>query len=58
MTRKPAQSEEALPAPDDGKRPYVRPVLRTYGALTQLTQAKGRTGVDSDGALANNNKTR
>ena len=39
------------------KRPYVRPVLKRYGDLAQLTQAKGMTGVQSDGALANNNKT-
>ena len=40
------------------KRPYVRPVLKTYGVLAQLTQAKGMTGADTDGATANNNKTR
>jgi hypothetical protein len=39
------------------KRPYVRPVLKRYGDLAQLTQQKGRFGTDSDGALANNNKT-
>ena len=39
------------------KRPYVRPALKRYGDLAQLTQQKGRTGPDSDGALANNNKT-
>jgi hypothetical protein len=41
----------------DTKRPYVRPVLKRYGDLAQLTQAKGMSGVSSDGALANNNKT-
>jgi len=41
----------------DSKRPYVRPVLKRYGDLAQLTQAKGMNGVSSDGALANNNKT-
>ena len=41
----------------DTKRPYVRPVLKRYGDLAQLTQAKGMTGPNSDGALANNNKT-
>ncbi len=41
----------------DTKRPYVRPVLKRYGDLAQLTQQKGMTGVQSDGALANNNKT-
>ena len=44
-------------AAHETKRPYVRPTLKRYGNLTQLTQAKGRTGVNSDGALANNNKT-
>jgi hypothetical protein len=39
------------------KQPYARPVLKTYGALAQLTQLKGMTGANSDGALANNNKT-
>lgn len=56
MTRKPAARDAAVP--DEAKRPYVSPVLRTYGALTQLTQAKGMSGQSSDGALANNNKTR
>jgi hypothetical protein len=37
--------------------PYARPVLKTYGDLSQLTQAKGMTGASADGALANNNKT-
>ena len=39
------------------KRPYVRPTLKRYGDLAQLTQAKGRFGKNSDGALVNNNKT-
>jgi hypothetical protein len=41
----------------DTKRPYVRPVLKRYGDLAQLTQAKGMSGTQSDGAIANNNKT-
>ena len=41
----------------ESKRPYVRPALKRYGDLAQLTQAKGRNGASSDGALANNNKT-
>ena len=41
----------------DTKRPYVRPVLKRYGDLAQLTQAKGMTGQQADGAVANNNKT-
>ena len=41
----------------DSKRPYVRPVLKRYGDLAQLTQAKGMNGTNSDGALANNNMT-
>ena len=39
------------------KQPYERPVLKTYGDLSALTQAKGMTGSSSDGAMANNNKT-
>jgi hypothetical protein len=39
------------------RRPYVRPTLTRYGDLAQLTQAKGRFGKNSDGALVNNNKT-
>jgi hypothetical protein len=41
----------------ENKRPYVRPMLKRYGDLAQLTQAKGMNGSSSDGALANNNKT-
>jgi hypothetical protein len=41
----------------DSKRPYVRPTLKRYGDLAQLTQQKGRFGTQADGALANNNKT-
>ena len=41
----------------ESKRPYVRPTLKRYGDLAQLTQAKGMSGANSDGALANNNKT-
>ena len=55
MSKNPAadQTRAAL----DTKRPYVRPVLKRYGDLAQLTQAKGMTGSRSDGAMANNNKT-
>ena len=56
MTRNPATDATTHPTLDT-KRPYVRPVLKRYGDLAQLTQAKGMTGVSSDGALANNNKT-
>lgn len=45
------------PAGRDAKRPYATPVLKIYGDLSQLTQAKGRTGQNADGALAQNNKT-
>ena len=45
------------PATQPPKRPYVRPALKRYGDLAQLTQAKGMSGINSDGALANNNKT-
>jgi len=41
----------------ESKRPYVRPVLKRYGDLAQLTQAKGMTGANTDGDIANNNKT-
>ena len=44
-------------AAHESKRPYVPPTLKRYGDLAQLTQAKGMTGVNSDGALANNSKT-
>lgn len=46
------------PLSGNTKRPYVSPTLKVYGDLNQLTQAKGMSGQDSDGALANNNKTR
>ena len=39
------------------RRPYVRPTLTRYGDLARLTQQKGKFGKNSDGALANNNKT-
>ena len=45
------------PTPRGDKLSYVRPVLKTYGDLSQLTQAKGMTGASADGAIANNNKT-
>ena len=56
MAKIPATDATSRPA-RESKRPYVRPVLTRYGDLAQLTQAKGMTGVSSDGALANNNKT-
>ena len=56
MAKIPAADATSRPA-HESKRPYVRPVLTRYGDLAQLTQAKGMTGVNSDGALANNNKT-
>ena len=56
MSRKPSTDATTRTTPDT-KRPYVRPVLKRYGDLAQLTKAKGRTGVLSDGAIANNNKT-
>lgn len=46
------------PPPRAEKQQYAQPVLKTYGDLSQLTQAKGMSGSNSDGALANNNKTR
>lgn len=56
MTRNPA-TDATTRSVLDTKRPYVRPVLKRYGDLAQLTQAKGMTGFSSDGAMANNNKT-
>jgi hypothetical protein len=56
MTKNPA-TDAMTRAALDTKRPYVRPVLKRYGDLAQLTQAKGMSGSLSDGALANNNKT-
>ncbi|MBW8770555.1 MAG: hypothetical protein JF589_12415 [Gemmatimonadetes bacterium] len=56
MPRKP--STDATPRTTlETKRPYVRPVLKRYGDLAQLTQAKGMSGQQADGAIANNNKT-
>jgi hypothetical protein len=56
MTMNPA-TDATTRAARATKRPYVRPVLKRYGDLAQLTQAKGMTGQQADGALANNNKT-
>jgi hypothetical protein len=56
MPRKPTTDPTPRTTPDT-KRPYVRPVLKRYGDLAQLTQAKGMSGTRSDGAIANNNKT-
>ena len=56
MAKIPATDATARSA-RESRRPYVRPVLKRYGDLAQLTLAKGMTGVSSDGALANNNKT-
>jgi hypothetical protein len=56
MSKSPA-TDATTPVVRESKRPYVRPTLERFGDLAQLTQAKGRTGVNSDGALANNSKT-
>jgi hypothetical protein len=56
MTKIPA-TDATTRAARDQKRPYMRPTLKRYGDLAQLTQAKGRTGQNADGAMANNNKT-
>ena len=58
MSSSPSSRDEKVESAQVEKRQYVRPTLKRYGDLTQLTQAKGRTGVNSDGAVANNNKTR
>jgi hypothetical protein len=56
MSKIPA-TDATTRAAHENRRPYARPVLKRYGDLAQLTQAKGMTGVSADGALANNNKT-
>ena len=56
MSKIPA-TDATTPAARPSKRPYVQPTLERFGDLAQLTQAKGMTGANSDGALANNNKT-
>ena len=56
MSKTPA-TDAKTHAAHETKRPYVRPTLKRYGDLTQLTQQKGRFGKNADGALANNNKT-
>jgi hypothetical protein len=56
MTKIPA-TDATTRAARDQKRAYVRPTLKRYGDLAQLTQAKGMTGQNADGAMANNNKT-
>ena len=56
MSNTPATDATAHAAREP-RRPYVRPTLKRYGDLAQLTQAKGRFGKNSDGALVNNNKT-
>lgn len=54
--RSPCASDADAPS-SGAKRRYVRPVLKTYGDLTQLTQAKGMVGQSRDADVANNNKT-
>lgn len=56
MSNTPATDATAHAAREP-RRSYVRPTLKRYGDLAQLTQAKGRFGKNSDGALVNNNKT-
>ena len=56
MPRKPS-TDPTTRTVHDTKRPYVRPVLKRYGDLAQLTQQKGMTGTSTDGDIANNNKT-
>jgi len=53
----PTATDATTRAAHESKRPYVRPTLKRYGDLAQLTQAKGMNGANTDGALANNNKT-
>lgn len=58
MSSTPSSRDEKNENAQVQKREYVRPTLKRYGDLTQLTQAKGRTGANSDSSTANNNKTR
>ena len=58
MSSTPSSRDEKIESAQVQKREYVRPTLKRYGDLTQLTQAKGMTGANSDSSLANNNKTR
>ena len=58
MSSTPSSRDEKIESAQVQKREYVRPTLKRYGDLTQLTQAKGMTGANTDGSLANNNKTR
>ena len=58
MSSNPPSRDERIESALVQKRQYVRPTLKRYGDLTQLTQAKGRTGANSDSSTANNNKTR
>lgn len=58
MSSTPSSRDEKIESAQVQKREYVRPTLKRYGDLTQLTQAKGMTGSNTDGSLANNNKTR
>ena len=52
MSAAPAAADRPADAQID-----VHGLTKRYGDLAQLTQAKGRFGVNADGALANNNKT-
>jgi hypothetical protein len=56
MSKIPA-TDATTHAVHETRRPYVRPTLVRYGDLARLTQAKGRFGRNTDGALVNNNKT-
>ncbi len=58
MSSTPSSRDEKNENAQVQKREYVRPTLKRYGDLTQLTQAKGMTGANSDSSTANNNKTR
>jgi hypothetical protein len=39
------------------KQPYVTPVLKTYGSLTQLTNTVGSMSMNADGGTMTNTKT-
>lgn len=48
--------ESHHPPRDDGKRPYQRPRLESYGNIKEITLAVGMTGAN-DGSTHGNNRT-
>ncbi len=44
------------PPPEGGRKAYLRPELRIYGNLSQITSAVGRTGA-ADGGSGHTSKS-